>query len=44
LIKEPGRFLRKFPGLLLQASLLDGTVAEKVLVVICHRGLLSCSG
>jgi hypothetical protein len=39
LIKESGGFLCEFPGLLLEASLLDGAVAQKVLVVVCHRNL-----
>ncbi len=39
LIEESGRFLSEFLGLLLQASLLNGTVAQKVLVRVCHRRL-----
>jgi hypothetical protein len=37
-IKELGRFLSEFLGLPLQASLLSGAVAQKVLVVSRHRG------
>ena len=40
LIKEPGRFLSEFPGLLLQASLLHGAVAQKVFAMVCHFALL----
>ena len=39
LIKQSCRFIGEFAGLLLQTSLLHGTVTEKVFVVVYHRDL-----